>query len=34
MMAAEIERKFLVRREGWKTKRGVRYSQGYLNLLA
>ena len=33
-MAAEIERKFLVRGDGWKTKRGVRCSQGYLILLA
>lgn len=30
-MPVEIERKFLVRGDGWKTDRGVRFIQGYLN---
>jgi len=30
-MATEIERKFLVRNDHWRTPSGVRYSQGYLN---
>jgi adenylate cyclase len=30
-MPVEIERKFLVRGDDWKTDRGVRFIQGYLN---
>ena len=30
-MPVEIERKFLVRGDGWKTDHGVRFTQGYLN---
>jgi adenylate cyclase len=30
-MAKEIERKFLVEGEGWRTGRGTLYRQGYLN---
>ena len=30
-MPVEIERKFLVRGDGWKTDHGVRFIQGYLN---
>ena len=30
-MPVEIERKFLVRGDGWKTGHGVRFIQGYLN---
>ena len=30
-MPVEIERKFLVRGDGWKTAHGVRFIQGYLN---
>jgi len=30
-MGVEIERKFLVTGDGWRTPNGVRYSQGYLN---
>ncbi|HET9818461.1 MAG TPA: CYTH domain-containing protein [Rhodanobacteraceae bacterium] len=30
-MAVEIERKFLVKGDGWRQGRGVRISQGYLN---
>ena len=30
-MALEIERKFLVLGEGWRTGGGVRFTQGYLN---
>ena len=30
-MPVEIERKFLVRGDGWKSDHGVRYTQGYLN---
>lgn len=30
-MATEIERKFLVCNDHWRTQHGVRYSQGYLN---
>lgn len=31
-MAQEIERKFLVKQEGWRTIAGAHYRQGYLNL--
>jgi adenylate cyclase len=31
-MAQEIERKFLVQGEGWRTTTGAHYRQGYLNL--
>lgn len=31
-MAQEIERKFLVQGEGWRTPTGARYRQGYLSL--
>ena len=30
-MATEIERKFLVVGEGWRTGQGIRFIQGYLN---
>jgi len=30
-MALEIERKFLVRTDAWRSGTGVRYTQGYLN---